>query len=306
MIYFCSQKNRRALVLQNPNLNGIDYLEVVGNTPCGKQLALTMLNDAHGLAFTPANFTITGGAPVAVASVKQATAAEPLVILLDLDHTGDFSPYTLSLVARQDASGPPAGIDPQLSSVTFSFKAGCPTPADCVPDNCCPAPRQAPPDINYLAKDYDGFRQVMLDRMSALAPTWTETHAADLGVALVETLAYAADHLSYQQDAVSTEAYIGTARSRISLRRHAKLVDYKIGEGSNARTWAVVATAKNTLTLPAGTLFYVRVPGLPAVAKAGDPVAQQLAKTSNPIFAGMEDVTLFAEQNYTTPINFYT
>ncbi len=68
-------------------------------------------------------------------------------------------------------------------------------------------------------------------------PAWTETHAADLGVALVEALAYAADHLSYQQDAVSTEAYIGTARSRISLRRHARLVDYQISEGCNARTW---------------------------------------------------------------------
>lgn len=315
MIYFCSQKNRRALVLQSSKLNGIDYLEVVGNTPCGKQLALTMLKDARAFKFAPANFTITGGDPVEVVAVSSATAAAPLVITIDLKQSGDFSPYTLSLVARQDTSDPPDGVDPQLSSVTFSFKAGCPTPADCVPDNCCPTPQQAAPDINYLAKDYDGFRQVMLDRMSALAPTWTETHAADLGVALVETLAYAADHLSYQQDAVSTEAYIGTARSRISLRRHARLVDYKIGEGSNARTWAAVTTTKDNLTIPAGTLFYVRVPGLPVAGQAGDPhdpydqgdpVAQQLAKTINPVFASMADVALFTEQNYTNPISFYT
>jgi hypothetical protein len=306
MIYFCSQKNRRALVLQSPNLNGIDYLEVVGNTPCGKQLALTMLKDARSLNLTPTNFTITGGAPVEVTSVTPASAAAPLVVLVDLNHSGDFSPYTLNLVAGAGIADPPDGIDPQLALVTFSFKAGCPSPADCVPDNCCPSPQQAPPDINYLAKDYDGFRQVMLDRMSALAPTWTETHAADLGIALVETLAYAADHLSYQQDAVSTEAYIGTARSRISLRRHARLVDYKIGEGSNARVWVAVATAKDNLAIPPKTTFYVRVPGLPAVAKSGDSVAQQLAKTATPVFASMEEVTLFTEQNYTTPINFYT
>ena len=62
-------------------------------------------------------------------------------------------------------------------------------------------------------------------------PGWTERHAADLGVALVEILAYVADHLSYRQDAVATEAYLGTARSRISLRRHARLVDYRWARG---------------------------------------------------------------------------
>lgn len=304
MIYFCSQKNRRALVLQSP-LNGIDYLEVVGSSPCGKQLALTLLKDSRALSLIPANFTITGGAPVEVTSVTRATAAAPFVILVNLNQTGDFSPYTLTLVAGSGIADPPDGFDPQLSTVTFSFKAGCPSPADCIPDNCCPAPQPPAPDINYLAKDYDGFRQTMLDRMAALMPTWTETHAADLGITLVETLAYAADHLSYQQDAVSTEAYIGTARSRISLRRHARLVDYKISEGSNARTWVVITPASgiNNLQIPSGTLFYVRVPGLPLVAKAGDPIAQQLAQSSEPVFASMQSVTLFAEQK---SMDFYT
>jgi hypothetical protein len=303
MIYFCSQKNRRALVLQSPKLNGIDYLEVVGNSPCGRQLALTLLKDARGLALTPANFTITGGAPVEVVSITPANAAAPFVILVNLNQTGDFSTYTLTLVAAAGTTDPPDGFDPQLAGVSFSFKAGCPTPADCLPDNCCATTPQPPPDINYLAKDYDGFRQVMLDRMAVLTPAWTETHAADLGIALVETLAYAADHLSYQQDAVSTEAYIGTARSRVSLRRHARLVDYQIGEGSNARTLVFLKTAANNLQVPAGVFFYVQVPGLPVIAKSGDPVAQKLSKSGNPIFASMQSVTLFTEQN---SIDFYT
>ena len=303
MIYFCTQKNRRVLVLQSPRLNGIDYLEVVGNTPCGQQLALTFLKDARGLQFTPGNFTVTGGTPIEVVSVMPANAATPFVILVNLNRTGDFSTYTLTLIAGPGIADPPDGLDPQLVSVNFSFKAGCPTPADCVPDSCCPTPQRSTPEINYLAKDYDGFRQVMLDRMAVLTPSWTETHAADLGIALVETLAYAADHLSYQQDAVSTEAYIGTARSRISLRRHAHLVDYQIGEGSNARTLVFINTTADNLQVPAGVFFFVRVPGLPAIAKAGDPVAQQLAKSSNPIFASLQSVTLFTEQN---SIDFYT
>jgi hypothetical protein len=311
MIYFCSQQNRRALVLANPTINGIDYLEVAGSTPCGTQLALTLLKDARSLtgakALTAANFVVTSsdgsGTAIQVVSVTPATNDAPFVLQLSLSASGDFSPYTLTLVAGAGRTAPPSGFDPQLSSVSFSFKAGCPSPADCEPNNCCPTPLVSPPDINYLAKDYGGFRQTMLDRLSALIPAWTEAHAADLGVTLVETLAYAADHLSYQQDAVSTEAYIGTARSRISLRRHAKLVDYQIGEGSNARALIYVETTADNITLPTGTLFYVRVPGLPTVAKAGDPAAQQLAKTNHPVFSSMQPITLFNEQN---SMDFYT
>jgi hypothetical protein len=305
MIYFCSQKNRRALVLASPALNGIDFLEVVGPTGCGKQLALTLLKDARALTLEPANFAITGGAPVQVDSVSPATDDAPFVVTLNLSGSGDFSPYQLTLIADHGISDPPDGFDPQLSTVPFSFKAGCPTPADCLPDNCCPTPTTATPDINYLAKDYGGFRQVMFDRLAVLLPTWTETHAADLGVAMVETLAYAADHLSYQQDAITTEAYIGTARSRISLRRHAKLVDYRIGEGCNARVWVALTTAPglDNIFVPAGTTFYVRQPDLPVSVRWTDPLAQKLTSSAQPVSTSMQDTTLFLEQNN---MDFYT
>jgi uncharacterized phage protein gp47/JayE len=309
MIYFCSQKNRRALVLQNPSLNGIDYLEVLGSSPCGKQLALTLLKDARNVFLTPTQISTTGGSTVQVSAVSVApgTNDQPNVVTITLDQTGDFSTYTLSLVAFPGSPEPPSGFDPQLSSVTFSFKAGCAAAADCAPDNCCPPTVTPAPDINYLAKDYGGFRQVMLDRLATLVPAWTETHVPDIGIAIVETLAYAADHLSYQQDAVSTEAYLGTARSRISLRRHARLVDYQLNEGSNGRAWVAITVAKNIpvigIVLAAGTLFYVRVPGLAASAQPGSPTAQQLQKTTQPVFAAMQQTTLYTEQN---EMDFYT
>ncbi len=305
MIYFCSATNRRALVLANPALNGIDFLEVVGPTGCGKQLALTLLKDARALTLTRDNFTLIGGTPVQVLSVTPATLDHPFVLTLHLAGPGDFSPYTLALVAGLGISDPLDGFDPQLSTVALSFKAGCPTPADCLADTCCPAPVRTPPDINYLAKDFGGFRQSMLDRISVLVPTWTETHAADLGVAVVETLAYAADHLSYQQDSVSTEAYIGTARSRISLRRHTKLVDYTVGEGCNARTFVLLnlASGMDNIFVPAGTTFHIHQPGIPASVRATDILALKLTSSAHPIFASMADSTLFAEQN---SMEFYT
>ena len=77
---------------------------------------------------------------------------------------------------------------------------------------------RSPLEIDYLAKDYASFRRLMLDRMSQTAPGWADRLEADLGVTVVEALSYMADRLSYYQDAVATEAYLGTARRRVTGR----------------------------------------------------------------------------------------
>lgn len=307
MMYFCSNKNRRTLVLQHQTLNGIDYLEVETDADnCGKRLLITLLKPVGNVSLIPSQVRITGGsstAQVNAVSILAIGDEAPRVLAVELDRSGDFSTYTLSLVANSSTSDPPQWFDPQLSTVDFSFKAGCPTVGDCLPSICCPADKAIAPDINYLAKDYDSFRQAMLDRMAVLAPTWKESHPSDIGMAMVEVLAYAADHLSYQQDAVGTEAYLGTARSRISLRRHAKLVDYRIGEGSNARVWVYINVSKDGITIPSGTLIAPRIPGFPTMVKPDSGQAQQLLNSSTLVFATMQDTTLYQEQNC---MQFYT
>jgi hypothetical protein len=303
MIAFCRDKRRRDLVLQTQGLNGIDYLEVIGNPGCGNQLALTFLKDARGLGLTPPNIALSGDTALQVTGILAATNDDPLTVTLVLNASGDFSPYTLTLLTGPLDSDPPAGIDPQLSSVDFSFKAGCPTPVDCQSQSCCPSTLAAPPDIHYLARDYDGFRQAMLDRMAVLVPNWTETHAADPGISLVEALAYTADRVSYLQDAVNTEAYIGTARSRISLRRHARLVDYQVQEGANARAWICLAASADGVKVPAGTQFYPLVPGLAPSVDPDSYAASQLMASPGPIFESLEPIELHVEQN---KMDFYT
>ena len=98
-------------------------------------------------------------------------------------------------------------------------------------DDACPPEDRAEPEINYLAKDYASFQQLILDRLALIMPGWTERHAPDLWLALIEILAYVGDYLSYYQDAVATEAYLATARRRVSVRRHARLVDYPAARG---------------------------------------------------------------------------
>ena len=311
MIFFCSQKNRRSLVLEHPTLNGIDYLEVCTSGPdceCGKQLLLWLLKPAVSVTLDAAQVRITGGssstAQITVSSVTAPTAQNPNLFVINLDQSGDFSTYTLALIAMPDTWQPPENIDPQLSRVSFSFKAGCPTNSDCLPDNCCPPDVIAPPDINYLARDYDSFRQTMLDRLAVLVPGWQETHVPDTGIALLESMAYAADHISYQQDAVGTEAYLRTARSRISARRHARLVDYSVNEGSNARVWLYFRTLANDVVVSQGTAVYPLVPGLPPVIPPTAPAETlKLLQATGLEFLTLQPATLWLEQN---KICFYT
>jgi hypothetical protein len=180
-------------------------------------------------------------------------------MVITVDQPGDFSPYTLRLVALDERGHPTdqpfPGFDPRYAQLEFSFKAGCPSDLDCKPRDICPPTERTEPEINYLAKDYASFRQLILDRLALIMPDWQERHVPDLGMALVEILAYAGDYLSYYQDAVATEAYLDTARQRISVRRHARLVDYPMHEGCNARTWVCVETDTDVPLTPQDIYF---------------------------------------------------
>jgi hypothetical protein len=287
LLFRCVDEERRRKVAESTTHNGIDYLEV---DPADQRILRVhfvhpLPGEAGGIpagpALTAGQLVVTGGERITGIAVVSVATAGP-VLTVTVDQPGDFSSYLLRLVDHAGTSQPPAGFDPLLAAVPFSFKVNCPNPFDCRPAGLPPPPPAAAPVLDYLVKDYQGFRQLMLDRLGTLLPDWTDRNPADPVVALVELLAHTGDQLSWFQDAVATEAYLGTARSRISLRRHARLLDYPVAEGCNARTWVAVdvapGSASDGLVLPAGTPVLLGQPGQPptlsaaAAAAAGEPV----------------------------------
>ncbi len=154
-------------------------------------------------------------------------------------------------------------------------------------------------EIDYLAKDYASFRQLMLHQLGILVPDWTELHPADLGNAMVEVLAYAADYLSYYQDAVATEAYLGTARLRRSIQRHVRLLDYRLHEGCNARVWVQVTTDGDRVLLPRGTQLLTHLPQerLPTVVRPLSGEYVNALARGPVVFETLHDILLCAEHN---------
>jgi hypothetical protein len=293
--------DRRTALLAAQTVNGVDFVEVdpSDNTTLVVHFILNLPGAPADQDPVPANpadlpaasdFQISGGERITginvIHAVPRLGTYDQMNVVVDI--VGDFSVYTLTL---QDTSVTPpvtpAGFDPASASANFVFHIECASDFDCGATAPCPPDVVVPPPINYLAKDYPGFVQVMLDRLALLAPRWQERNPADLGVTVVEMLAYVADQLSYRQDVIATEAYLGTARLRTSARRHARLVDYPIGEGANARTWLRVLlspTAPDGIVLPAGTRCATAYPGASPPVLAHESLAYQQAITAGAVF----------------------
>lgn len=120
------------------------------------------------------------------------------------------------------------------------------------------------PIIDYVTKDYDGFRESMLALIPQLLPSWTDRSESDFGVALIELFAYVADLLSYYQDRVANEGYLGTATQRRSVAELLRLIDYQIDPGLAAR--AVLHFDVAVDVAPTDLPYRVRTAGTPGEA----------------------------------------
>lgn len=288
----CRDNARRQRLLAQNAVNGIDFVEF--ETVGVKQILhvhflLALPGGAWGLPVDPSQIGIHGGARIVGVTVVAVTVASANVLDIEVDQQGDFSPYLLSIGWRRDPQGAWtylfAGLDRLFSVAPINFRPGCPVDFDCAPDDDCPPETLVEPALDYLARDYASFRQLLIDLAAQRNPTWTERSPADLGITLLELFATEGDHLAYLQDAVANESFLDTARRRESAKRHARLVDYRMHDGRNAWTWVHLAVTGNAGTIPPRTqlltrvnapLRFLRGPGLTALTQPTQPPPVQI------------------------------
>jgi len=170
---------------------------------------------------------------------------------LKIAPVGDYSTYLL-LTTAVGLSAPdnalPLAMDPLLNALPFKFRPGC-FNLNCTPtEKFRPAPLE--PEIDYLARDYDSLRHVLMAAMMRRVPGWSPTSEADLDQVLIDLIAADADEQADYHDRVLNERSLATARKRVSLARHARLMDYHIHQGNQASTWLALEVAA-TVDLPA-------------------------------------------------------
>src|SRR5690349_11337759 len=321
MIFRCCEQRRLEVLRRSGSKNAIEFLEVIERSaPAGvapqQTLFVRLLRPVTGAPLTRDQVRITGGERIPTVDVEWVAMADnlpstaepglvddveelPRTLVVRTRSSGDFSRYRFAIVTDLSHETPPTDFDPLLSSIDFSFKVECPTDFDCDASLPCEPAAAAVPRIDYLAKDYAGFRRLMLDRLSLLTPGWTERSAADVGVTLVELLAFAADTLSYRQDVNANEAYLNTARQRVSVRRHARLVDYYLHEGCNSRAFVhfeILSTADEQV-LPAGSTLVTRVPSMAAVIAPDSPEARAARESGALVFETVREARLHPSLN---------
>ena len=287
----CQGDAERRGQVRTSDRNGFDYVEV----DCAQTTLTVYFLGRAPEWITAAHLRIEGGRrtrDLRIIDVRIDRSDDEGLddrMIVTVDRPGDFSTYRLCVAALDDAGRPtgraPTDFDARYTCVCFTFKAGCPSDLDCAASSACDEAPLDEPTIDYLAKDYGSFRRLLLDRLALLLPDWNERHIPDIGITLVELLAYVGDNLSYHQDAVATEAYLDTARLRISVRRHARLVDYLLHEGCSAQAWLTFEVADETLTLRAKD-FYVITPH----PRRSDPVLKEedLPRTEPAPFLGFQ------------------
>jgi len=242
-------RDRRAAILASADFNGVDFVEVANAAQT--ELRVHFLNAVAVQGTLTRTPVIDGGETIRSVGVAPVADADwswdgaHLVLTLRVAATGDFSIYRLSL------SSP--ALDPVFDHADFSFKAECPSDLDCGPqeETCPPEDAEAPP-INYLARDFQSFRQALLDFSALRYPDWQERSEGDFGVMFAEALSAVADDFSYMQDRVAAEATLATATQRRSAVRHARLVDYEPAPATAAQTFLQADVAPGVTTIAYG------------------------------------------------------
>jgi len=113
--------------------------------------------------------------------------------------------------------------------------------------------------IDYMARDYGSFLQSMRELIPDKLPDWKDFESeADFGNVLLQLFAHMGDILSYYQDRIANESFLGTAQARRSIIHHLRLIGCRLATASPASSTLKISvpdTCEKTITIEKGDAF---------------------------------------------------
>lgn len=111
--------------------------------------------------------------------------------------------------------------------------------------------------IDYTSKDYESFRNDMINQLGVKMPEYTDLRQSDAGIVILELLAQGLDVISYYQDVIANEAFLVTEEQRSNALKWCEILGYvpRPSTPSEFNQVFVLIDRQTTDTLiPAGTV----------------------------------------------------
>lgn len=110
--------------------------------------------------------------------------------------------------------------------------------------------------VDYTSKDYESFRNDMINQLGVKMPEYTDIRQSDAGIVILELLAQGLDVISYYQDVIANEAFLVTEERLSNALKWCKMLGYipKASTPAEFTQVFVLSSIQETDTLiPAGT-----------------------------------------------------
>jgi hypothetical protein len=110
-------------------------------------------------------------------------------------------------------------------------------------------------EISFLDMEVDDFFEQLITIKNSNCPNWTDNSVIDFGIQLLWLQAVQSFFLKAYMDRLASNLYIGTTKSRDSMRRLCELIDYSLQEAVNASVSVVFTMTPGHpgVTIPAKT-----------------------------------------------------
>lgn len=232
----CPPRKRPQELLGGPGVHGLRASQ--SRLVAGSRLVdVWLYGQPPGALANPALWKLTPSPGGARVKVSHATlSADSSHLELRISGKPDTARYRLAVT-------PPGAVkfDPLRTWLPVRLRPECPDLGTCFPqEEPAPLP-SASPVHDYLARDWRSLARALGEFLLSENPD-ADLSIADPMIALIELFAHVGDVLHYRLDRTATEAYLETARLRTSVKRHARLVDFALSDGSAATTVVHVVT----------------------------------------------------------------
>lgn len=117
--------------------------------------------------------------------------------------------------------------------------------------------RQPTQNIDYTSRDYEAFRELMIEKLQEKMPEYTDTSSTDAGIVILEALANGLDILSLYSDIIANDVILPTTQDRklaVILAKCLGYTPYNQTASEYPQVFVLNEVQNEDILIPSGTV----------------------------------------------------